>query len=114
MSADIFHHPAAQRPFYRWLVDVSRAGQTIGRFVAKIGQTQDDPLADETVAADRIRIDVAIPLSGDGGWNDPSHPPRPGDRLSIVAGPLYLALEFAVTSAKAQNSSIYFLEARQC
>lgn len=111
---DIFSNPAAQRPFFRWLVDVSRGQAALGRFVAKIGQTQDDPLADETVRADRIRIDAAIPIAGDGGWNDPANPPRVGDRLSIAAGPLYLALTFAVTSVKAQNSSIYFLEARQC
>lgn len=114
MNADIFHNPAAQRPFYRWLVDVSRGDTAIGRFVAKIGQTQDDPLVDDTVAADRIRLDVAIPIAGDGGWNDPKNPPRVGDRLTIAAGPLYLALVFAVAKVQAQNSAVYYLEARQC
>ena len=112
--ADIFTNKAAFKPFCRWRVAILRAGEDVGRFDAKVFVEKDDPLLETTTAANRLRASIAIPVDGDGGWNDRAHPPRVGDTITVVDGPSAVGLAFAVASVSPLITHVYQLEARQC
>lgn len=111
---DIFTNKAAQSPFFRWRVSFSRAGVDVGMYFAKVFIAKDEALLDTSTSANRLAATVAIPVDGDGGWNDAGHPPRTGDVIEIVSGPSGAGLRFSVASVSPLVTHVYQLEARQC
>lgn len=112
--SDIFINKAAFKPFCRWRVSVSRAGEDVGMFYAKVYLAKDDPLLETSTSANRLTALVAIPVDGVGGWNDRGHPPRTGDKLEIASGPSGVGMKFAVKSVSPLVTHVYQLEACQC
>lgn len=111
---DIFTNPAAFKPFCRWRVKILRAGEDVGLFDARVFIERDETLLETTTVAERLKAAIAIPVAGDGGWNDRDHPPRVGDTVVIASGPTGVGLTFAVAAVSPLITHVYQLEARQC
>ena len=115
--SDIFANTAAQRPFFRWRVSINSPtpnSPTPNSLLAKLALAPDDPFSAEATTTNRLKINLAVPVFGDGGWNAPDTPPRVGDVVTVLSGPSCAGLKFAVVKIAPLITNVYQMEARQC